>query len=282
MLFRSPKEEIETRNNLRRRAGESKSRHFAAPSTKQKILGINGATGSNLGRTNGARQAGIQNGGIQNGGRRTSLDSISDDELSANKPGPGRRKINTGTVMGRFSKSPTSGSISRDGDIRSSLPRPTQRKKFGQAGKPSSQERPRFPVTYLRSVPGVFTHVEGEDPWYLQYNPGTSQMELTTGDLNHPVEDKYPDFAFNPTSVTRIIYSTENSKMVVWVTESNTITGSLPKLLLEVDKGALYNFVRFLQSKSNAEVKDQDGSVYLILVLFENFVHANFTQIAIY
>ena len=265
------REDMDTRNNVRRRAAESlTSRHFTAPSTKSNISGLSRENQGSLDRANGSGQAGIQNEKVQNGRHRGSAESISDDddELSANKPGTDLKKTNTGTVMSRFVKSSTSGSISREGDIRSSLPRPNQLKPFGRPGKSSSGEHPRFHVTYLRAVRDLFTRVDGEEPYYLQYNPGTSQMELTTDDPNHPVENKYPNFAFNPTSVTKIIYSDENGKMVLWVTEVNTTTGNLPKLLLEVDNGALYNFLKFLQSKGDANVHELNGSVCLILVFW--------------
>ncbi|KFZ03389.1 hypothetical protein V502_10992 [Pseudogymnoascus sp. VKM F-4520 (FW-2644)] len=249
------REDMDTRNNVRRRAAESStSRHFPVPSTKSNISGLSRANQGNLDRANGSGQA-----GVQNGRHRGSAESISDDELSLDKPEPVSKKTNTGTVMSRFVKSPTSGSITREGDIRSSLPRPNQLKKIGRPGKSSSGEYPRFPVTYLRAVRELFTRVDGEEPYYLQYNPRTSQMELTTDDPNHPVENKYPNFAFNPTSVTKIIYSDENGKMVLWVTEVNTTTGNLPKLLVQVNNGALYNFLKFLQEKGDANVHELNG-----------------------
>ncbi|OBT88572.1 hypothetical protein VE02_03971 [Pseudogymnoascus sp. 03VT05] len=259
-LFPSRAEkERHIRDYEQRRMDELRSGHFIEPSTKSNISGSSRETQGSLDREKGSGQAGIQNGKIPNRGRLTRHDSISDDELSIRKSGSDLKKANTGTVMSQFVRSPTSGSMSRDGDIRSSLPRQNQRKPLGKAGKSGSEERPRFAVTYLRAIPDLFTRLDGEEPYYLQYNPGTSQVELTTDDPNNPVGNKHPDFAFNPSSVTKIVYSDENSKMVVWVMESNTKTGSLPKLLLEVDSEALYSFLMFLQGSSDAEVKNQSG-----------------------
>ncbi|OBT67358.1 hypothetical protein VE03_03033 [Pseudogymnoascus sp. 23342-1-I1] len=186
---------------------------------------------------------------IHDRGPGINYESISDDELS--KPGPSTKKTNTRTVMSHLSGSPTSGSMSREGDIRSSLPHQSQQKTSGRAGKPGSGEHPRFFVTYLRTVSELLTHVDGEEPWYFQYNPRTSQMELTTDDQNNVVENKYPKFAFNPTSVTKINYNDETGVMMLWATETNTKTGNLPKLLLTVDKESIYKFVTYLQNRSS-------------------------------
>lgn len=270
------REDMDTKDNVRRRAAESKSKYFTAPSTKSNISGLSRAAQSNLDRSNGSGKAGVQNGKIQNGRRRVSAESISDDELSMDKPKPVSKKTNTGTVMGQFSRSPTSGSMSREGDIRSSLPQQSQQKTVGRAGKSSSGEHPRFSVTYLRSAPEVFTHVEGEGPWYLQLNPKTSRMDVMFGDLNLTEKRQFLSFTFNPASVKKIVYSTENCKAALWVTESNTTRGSLPKLLLEVDNEVFYDFVMFLQSKSQAMALEESGSVAPSLYFSRGVIHADF------
>ncbi|KFY80128.1 hypothetical protein V499_00964 [Pseudogymnoascus sp. VKM F-103] len=252
-------EERNLKNDVRRRMAESRSGRSIGTSAKSNISVLKRDAQSILDREKDSRQTRVQNVRVNDGGRRNSTESISDDELSMGKPGADLKKASTGTVMSQFVRSPTSGSMSRDGDIRSSLPRQNQRKTTGRAGKSSSEERLRFGITYSRTVLDLFTRVDGEEPYYLQYNPRSSQMEFTTDDPNQLAENKHPDFAFNPGSVTRIIYSDENNKMIVWVMESNTKTGTLPKLLLKVDGEALYNFLMFLQSRSDADVKNQSG-----------------------
>ncbi|OBT76862.1 hypothetical protein VF21_04718 [Pseudogymnoascus sp. 05NY08] len=252
-------ERRDLRNDVQRRMAESRSRHFTEPSTKSNISGSKRETQGSLDREKGSRQAGIQNGKIPNRGRRTSNDIISDDELSMSKSGSDLKKANTGTVMSQFVRSPTSGSMSRDGDIRSSLPRLNQQKTVGKAGKSGSEERPRFPVGYLRSASHVFTVIEGDEPCYLQYNPKTSRMDVMMGKSNVSEHEEYSSFTFDSTSVKKITYSTDNNKMALVVRASDAMTGSLPKLLVGVDNGEIYNFVRYLQTRSDAEVDDQNG-----------------------
>ncbi|KFY64229.1 hypothetical protein V496_03404 [Pseudogymnoascus sp. VKM F-4515 (FW-2607)] len=241
------KEERDAQNNSVRRVGPSAFANREAQAGRK----LHMADDSTSSRVRKPR--------IDNRGPGTNYENISDDELSLVQPKPGPKKVDTGTVMSHFVRSPTSGSMSREGDIRSSLPRQSQRKTMGRAGKSSLGERPRFIVTYLRTAAEIGTPLIGAEPYYLQYNLRTSLVEFTTDDQNHPVDDTHPSVAFNPTSVTKIVYSDENGKMVLWVTEIDSMTGNLPKLLLTVDKGSLYNFVRFLQSKSNADVKVQHG-----------------------
>lgn len=249
------KEVIESRNNERRRMAESKSKYFTETSSKSNTSGLHGATRSNVDKTNGSRQA-----GLQNGRRRISFDSISDDELSMEKPVPGPKKTDTGNIMRNFVRSPSSASISRAGDIQSSLPRANQPKTVGRPRKPTSGERPRFLVTYLRSAPEVFTHLAGEEPWYLQGSPKSSRMDVMSGDLNLTEKQQFLSFTFDTTSSKKMEYSTENYKMALWVTESNTMTGSMPKLLVRFDNGeTLYRFVTFLQNKSQAVAVERSG-----------------------
>ncbi|KFX86848.1 hypothetical protein V490_08787 [Pseudogymnoascus sp. VKM F-3557] len=249
------KEEIETRNNERRRAAGSKSKYFTEPSSKSTTSSLSGATQINVDKANGSTQA-----GFQNGRRRISFDSISDDELSMDKPVPGPKKTDTGNIMRNFVRSPSSASISRAGDIQSSLPRANQPKTVGRPRKPTSGECPRFLVTYLRSAPEVFTHLAGEEPWYLQGSPKSSRMDVMSGDLNLTEKQQFLSFTFDTTSSKKMEYSTENYKMALWVTESNTMTGSMPKLLVRFDNGeTLYRFVTFLQNKSHAVALEGSG-----------------------
>ncbi|KFY39529.1 hypothetical protein V495_05907 [Pseudogymnoascus sp. VKM F-4514 (FW-929)] len=245
------KEVIETRNNERRRMAESKSKYFTEPYSKSNTSGLNGATRSNVDKANGSTQS-----GSQNGRRRISFDSISDDELSMEKPGPGLKKTDTGNIMRNFVRSPSSASISRAGDIQSSLPRANQPKTVGRPRKPTSGECPRFPVKYLRSALHLFTHLKGDDTCYLQYNPKTSWIDVMMGDSNVSGDIQYSSYTFKSTAAKKITYCLGNNKVLLSVTESNAF-GSLPKLLLEVDNGATYNFVVFLQGKSGADVDEQ-------------------------
>ncbi|KFY16925.1 hypothetical protein V492_01020 [Pseudogymnoascus sp. VKM F-4246] len=193
------------------------------------------------------------------GERATSLESISDDELSMGKPEPGPKKTKTG-IMHHFTKNPTSGSISREGDIRSSLPRQSQRKPIGRAGKSTSEDCPKFPIEYMRSARDIFTPIEGEERCYLQYNPKTSQMDVMMGDSNISEDRDFSSFTFNAASVKKMTYCTDNNKVVLSARESNAMTSSLPKLLVQLGNGATYKFVVFLQSKSDdAEVDDQNS-----------------------
>lgn len=247
------------------------------PSSSLKSRGLvaSGGDRRNLDIANGSRQERRGKLRTVDGGPRASFDSNSDDELSMDKPGPGSKK----TVMSHFARSPTSSSMSRDGDIPSCLPR---KKTIGKAGKSSSEDRPRFPVKYLRSASHVFTPIEGDKPCYLQYNPKTSRMDMIMGNLNVSEDDNYSSFTFNTTSVKKITYSTENSKVALLVRESSTVTGSLPSLLVQVDMGAIYNFVTFLQARSGAEADDQDGLVCPILMfLMKISPMLTSTQIAI-
>ncbi|OBT52201.1 hypothetical protein VE04_07465 [Pseudogymnoascus sp. 24MN13] len=253
-------EERNLKNDVRRRMAESRSGRFIGPSTKSNISVLKRDAQSILDSEKDSRQTRVRNQRMHDEGRRNSADSISDDELSMGKPGADLKKASTGTVMGQFVRSTTSGSMSRDGDIRSSLPRQNQRKTMGvRAGKPSSGERPRFLVTYMRSAPEIFTPVKGEEPWYLQYNPTESRMDVMMGDLNLTEKGQYLSYTFNPVDVNKITYSLENHKAALWVTERNTTTGSLPKLLVEVDNQVFYDFVTFLQGKSQASAFEESG-----------------------
>ncbi|OAF54704.2 hypothetical protein VC83_08944 [Pseudogymnoascus destructans] len=247
------------RNSEQRRLAEPRSGHFIEPSTKSNISVSKREAPIILDREKDSRQTRVRNLRIHDGGPRNSVESISDDELSMGKSGADLKKTTTRTVMSQFSGSPTSGSMSRAGDIRSSLPRQNQRKTLGRAGKPSSGERPRFLVTYMRSAPEIITPVKGEEPWYLQYNPMESRMDVMLGDLNLTEKRQHLSYTFDPTAVTKITYSPENFKAALWVTERNTMTGSLPKLLLEVDNEVFYDFVTFLQSKSQASAFEESG-----------------------
>ncbi|KFZ05702.1 hypothetical protein V501_08104 [Pseudogymnoascus sp. VKM F-4519 (FW-2642)] len=255
-------EERDLRDKAKRRMAESKSGHSIGPSTKSNISVLKREAQSILDRGKDSTQTRVRNVRMHDEGRRNSADSISDDELSMGKPGADLKKTSTRTFMSQFVKSTTSGSMSRDGDIRSSLPRPNQRKTMGgRAGKPSSGERPRFLVTYMRSAPEILTPIKGEEPWYLQYNPTESRMDVMSGDSNITEKGQYLSFTFNPVDVNKITYSLENHKAALWVTERNTMTGSLPKLLLEVDNDVFYDFVTFLQVKSQATAFEENGSV---------------------
>lgn len=271
------------RNYPQRRAEELRSKHFNDPPTKSNISALKREAQNMLDREKGSRQPPVRNLSIHDGGPRNRAESISDDELSMGKPEGDLKKRKTRTVMSQFSGSPTSGSISRDGDIRSSLPRQNQRKTMGRAGKPSSGQRPKFLVTYMRSAPEIFTHVKGEESWYLQYNPDASRMDVMLGDLNLTEKRQFLSYTFNPTAVQKITYSPENYKMALWVTESNTMTGSLPKLLLEVDNEVLYDFVTFLQKKSQATVFEETASVTQTMYFISRGISSmlTFTQIVI-
>lgn len=213
---------------------------------------------------------------VHNRGPGTNYENISDDELSLVQPKPRPKKVDTGTVMSKFVKNPTSGSMSREGDIRSSLPRQSQRKTMGRAGKSSSGDRPRFPVTYLRSSSEMFTPIIGEELGYLQYNPKASRMDVMLGDLNLTEKQQFISLTFNPTAVKKITYSTENCKAALLVTESNTTTGSLPKLLVEIGSEVFYDFVLFLQNKSQAAAFEESGSVAQSLCSSGDVIHADF------
>jgi hypothetical protein len=259
-LFPSRAEkEAYLRNYPQRRAEELRSKHFNEPSTKSNISALKREAQSMLDREKDSRQPPVRNLSIHDGGPRNRAESISDDELSMGKPGGDLKKTKNRTVMSQFSGSPTSGSMSRDGDIRSSLPRPNQRKTMGRAGKSGSEERPRFPVMYLRSASHLFTAVEGDEPCYLQYNPKTLRMDVMMGNSNVSEDEEYSSFTFDSTSIKKITYSTENNKMSLLAKGANAMTGSLPKLLVGVGSGAIYDFVVFLQGKSDADVDDQSG-----------------------
>ncbi|KFY44363.1 hypothetical protein V494_01504 [Pseudogymnoascus sp. VKM F-4513 (FW-928)] len=212
-----------------------------------------------LSMANGSGLVRARNINTVGGERATSLESISDDELSMGKPEPGPKKTNTG-MMHLFTRSPTSGSMSREGDIRSSLPRHSQRKPMGRAGKSTSEDCPKFPIEYMRSARDIFTPIEGEERCYLQYNPKTSRMDVMMGDSNISEDRDFSSFTFSAASVKKMTYCTDNNKVVLSARESNAMTSSLPKLLVQLGNGATYKFVVFLQSKSDdAEVDDQNS-----------------------
>ncbi|KFY25940.1 hypothetical protein V493_04345 [Pseudogymnoascus sp. VKM F-4281 (FW-2241)] len=254
------KEEMDAKNNVRKRTGPPSVRFSSSSSKSSRALVASGAGGSNHDVANGSTQDNrVRLFRMVNGKPEMSFESVSDDEdeLSMDKSGPGAKRTNAGTVIGHLPRSPTSGSISKAGDIRSSLPRQIQQKPFSRALKPGSQERPRISVSYLRSASNVSTPIGGEEPIYLQYNPKTSRMDVIRGNENVSEDKQYSSYTFNTTAVKKITYSMDNYKAALVVTEKN-IT-SLPKLLLEGDKESFYNFVMFLHSRSQAAVFDESG-----------------------